>query len=260
MGFQTPQDDEWTYTIRENSILIDASTNTVFGFVMHNFVPSDPPASLASGLLSYLNTTALKLGDMVRNARRDDLGKMPQLGYTAGSRSAVPRTMTWCRGLSTATHTTGFLRSRIHEATSIVALVWSASKAVLPQAIIDDFEKSTREAGLPQMDWNSYGKPVEDKHVSVKVGSQTYEFTGLELGPCHAFAAQNYTRFTHNESNDNEYLISLTTNRTAPESEGRHFYYAKYGVKVVSRTGSLMVHRVADAHGTTYVFTLPAMT
>jgi hypothetical protein len=217
---------------------------------MYDFIPAHPPSTLASGLLSYLNTTALKLGNMVRDVRRDDLGKMPQLGYTPGSRSAVPRILTWCRGLSRTTHTTGSLRQCIHEATSITVLLWSASRAVLPQAIIDDFDAPTTTAGLPRMDWNSFGCPPAGAHVSAVIDARVYELTGLHLGPLSAFAGQDYTRFTHSESNDNEYVVSLTTNRAVPEEQGRHFYYARYGVKVVNRTGALIVHRVGDAHGT----------
>lgn len=190
---------------------------------------------MASSLMIYLNTTILKLGDMVRNVRRDDLGKVAQLGYTPGSRSAVPRTLTWCRGVSKVTHATGCLRQCIHEATSITALIWNASRAVLPQAIIDDFETPITENGLPRMDWNSLGKPVTGAHVSVILDSQKYELTGLDLGPCSATAEQNHSTFSHSGSCDNDYRVSLTTGRPAHESAGRHFYYAKYGVKVENR-------------------------
>ncbi len=211
---------------------------------MYDLLPTHHP--LASSLLHYLNTTALALGTMVRDVRRDDLGKMLQLGYTPGSRSAVPRLLTWCRGLSRKTHTTAFLRQCIHDATSLTALLWSASRAVLPQAIIDDFDAP----GLPRMDWNSFGCPPAGAHVSAVVDGQVHEFTDLHLGPLAAFAGQDYTRFTHNESNDNAYVLSLTTHRAVPEDRGRHFCFARYGVKVVNSTGALIVHRVGDAHAT----------
>lgn len=100
------------------------------------------------------------------------------------------------------------------------------------------------------MDWNSFGCPPAGAYVSAVVGAQVYELTGLQLGPLAALGGQDYTRFTHNESNDGEYVLSLTTERTVPEEAGRHFYVARYGVKVVNRTGALIVHRVGDAHGT----------
>lgn len=121
---------------------------------------------------------------------------------------------------------------------------------MLPQAIVDDFDAPTKTAGLPRMDWNSFGCPPAGAHVSAAVSGRVYEFTNLALGPLSAFAGQDYTRFTHCESNDGEYVVSLTTERAVPEAQGRHFCYARYGVKVVNRTGVLIVHRVGDAHGT----------
>ena len=66
-----------------------APSNPIMGFVVYDFLPGGTQeATLGQGLLHCMNRTALKLRDMVRNVRRDALGKMPPLCSAPGSRSA----------------------------------------------------------------------------------------------------------------------------------------------------------------------------
>ena len=156
----------------------------------------------------------------------------------------------WARNIISKSYTTRELREFIHRATSIQSLLWTAYQKIMPQEVIQDFINTMERDNLPRMDWNMQGKPVNSV-ISVNVNGKKHDFSTCELGPPSAVVAMNYAKYTHDEHNGNKYVISFTTNRTAGENEGRHFLFAKYGVKVPVRRNTVVVHRPTDLHGIT---------
>lgn len=156
----------------------------------------------------------------------------------------------WSRSIQSGKHTVGEMRGYLHEATSIQSLLWTAYQAVLPFEVTEDFKETMECHGLPPMDWNMKGKPV-DPTITVKSNGTTYNLSGFELGPPASVCGMNYAKVIHSEDDANEYVISFTTMRTTGPDEGRHFLFAKYEVKVPNTRNTVIVHRTKDAHGTT---------
>ncbi len=184
-----------------------------------------------------------------RSIRRDDPGKMGDVGLTAGARSIKGASGALAKGLWDEKKLTNPQKARIHlEEAGMASIVWNVMKARMPPEIIEDFNKAIEKKGLMRMTG-----PIFEQISSLfsPDGKKEYRFQFEEAAPPRAACAMNYSRFCHNEKGGNEWLVALGTCCSADPKDGGNFLLAQYGVLSLGEANTFTAWRCKDLHGTT---------
>ncbi|KAL8686226.1 MAG: hypothetical protein Q9218_007257 [Villophora microphyllina] len=196
------------------------------------------------GVLEYLSHVGLWNCNARRTCRRDDPGKIVQIAYTCSAISN--RKVIWSRSLL-ATYSEEETRKINLRDSSAWGLLWNIVKALIPDEVVEDFVRVIKEHGIPTMDCDQDGKGAAFPFV-VDIDGKQHVLTGLQQAPTCGFSAINYTKDTHSEIGDTEFVISLTTDSDMSVGGGR-FYCADAGYIVEREPNTLMVHRTRHRHG-----------
>lgn len=149
-----------------------------------------------------------------------------------------------------------------------LALLWTIMLSSLPRVITKDYDDFIAKMGLPRM------ATFQKDAYEVKLGNNTYQFTGGHLAPSAGVTAFNYQKYvwrhpfyhpntdmppreTHTDNNGNEYMISFTCHANADPASGGNFYLAKYGILVEQASNTCVAWMTKDAHGTTMANPVP---
>ncbi|KJA15089.1 hypothetical protein HYPSUDRAFT_109030, partial [Hypholoma sublateritium FD-334 SS-4] len=205
------------------------------GLVIRNFCASEAAVAYADA------TAAAQLPD--RRNIREDTGKLVQVGWSAGSRSAPQ--FDWVKNLATRLSTEEAETSNI-EASCLFALAWQMMRHILPPEVIADFDNFVAGTGIPRM--NGAGHLASGTYQVVIDGNQ-FLFQNAELAPPGGVIGQNYSRPIHYETQPHAFAVMWTTHRTPNTPDGCHFYLARYGIRIQQASNTLIVWRPEEEHG-----------
>lgn len=113
---------------------------------------------------------------------------------------------------------------------------------------VTDFCERTR---ICRMDSNQKSaKPLGE--YTVDIGGIPVSFDNVELAPPQGIVSANYSRPIHREHQPHKYAFAWTITRTLGTeiSDGGHFYFAKYGIRVRSAPNTLVIWMPEEDHGT----------
>lgn len=184
-----------------------------------------------------------------RSIRRDDPGKMGDIGFTAGARKIKGTSSALAKGLWDEEKLSNPQKARIHlEEAGMASIVWNVMKARMPPEIIEDFNKAIEKKGLMRMTG-----PIFEQISSLfsPDGKKEHRFQFEEAAPPRGACAMNYSRFCHNEKGGNEWLVALGTCCSADPKDGGNFFLAQYGVLSLAEANTFTAWRCKDLHGTT---------
>ena len=119
----------------------------------------------------------------------EDTGKLVQMGWSAGSRSAPQ--FDWVRNITTTRLSKPEIETSNKEGSSLFAYTWQMMRNILPAEIVADFNNFTKRTGIPRMNGNGH---LPDGTYQVVVDGKPFSFPNVELAPPGAVIAENYSR------------------------------------------------------------------
>ena len=118
----------------------------------------------------------------------EDTGKLVQMGWSAGSRSAPH--FDWARNITASHLSNSEIATSNKEASSLFAYTWQMMRNILPAEVVADFNNYIEKSGLPRMNGNGQ----MDATYQVFVDGKPFSFSNVELAPPGAVIAENYSR------------------------------------------------------------------
>ncbi|KAF7512761.1 hypothetical protein GJ744_000328 [Endocarpon pusillum] len=244
---------DWYPTMRldlTKMTVVRANESVIF------YDPQSPEKPVLLVLRGLVQDEAVRkaIGEMVlkaiverRRDRREDTGAIVPIGYTAGARNE--KKMGMARNQSSLIHKADVRRCEREdqENGSLMALLWNIMRHSLPEGIIADYDTTIAAHNLDRLSTGS------NKGFEVMLDDGKYRFSSGALAPPTALAGWNYARYTHNDHNANEYMISYTSHCNADPSRGGNFYVAKYGIYVEQAANTCVAWKEKDPHGTTII-------
>ncbi|KAF8056073.1 hypothetical protein FPV67DRAFT_1678612 [Lyophyllum atratum] len=224
----------------ESVILRDSETKELIGVAIRDACPDQRVVAWGDQVVA--DTTPYR-----QNIRKEDPGKLVQMGYSAGSRSRAH--FDWVRNVTSAKHDASESDIR---SSSLFALTWQLMRGRLPPEVIDDFDKFLETTKLKRMDAN--GRLAEGSGstgtYTVNIGADQFDFHHVELAPPGGVMGVRYSRASHTEHQPHNFAASWTISRNGGLDCGGHFYLAKYGVRIQAAANTFIVWVPRDAHGT----------
>ncbi|EKM74235.1 hypothetical protein AGABI1DRAFT_48372 [Agaricus bisporus var. burnettii JB137-S8] len=247
-----------SYDVNEDESIILEDGDGPFLVVIRN-------ACKRLDVVSFVDDIIKEVVDSRTNIRKEDPGHMSQMGWSAGSRSSG--ILDWVRNVRRQKTSIAQHCEMNYRASSAFAVLWSLSRTLLPEFVLDDLKEFMLEIGNGmRMDGNGMMK-CDSKgrgQYMITIQGVDYVFSGAmaELAPPAGVVAENYCRYIHKEKQPHEWAISLTTSRTfdsayASEQAGGHFYVASHGVRVQAKENTLISWRPKDWHGTSLLLVDP---
>ena len=194
-------------------------------------------------------------------------------GYSPGSRAGLK--FDWAKNLRSPNLPNDVVKQMNYKTSSAFAFFWNLCRAWLPGVIIADFDDFMAKTGIPAMDGNRRLNSIDGDYEAT-IGGLTYKFNNVQLAPPQGAMAVNYARYDlcsafnhglellsraiHRESQPHQWAISLNTLREGSSESGGSFYLAKYRVRVLQATNTLIAFKPSDAHGTSLLHWSPADT
>ncbi|RYO90205.1 hypothetical protein DL762_002814 [Monosporascus cannonballus] len=111
------------------------------------------------------------------------------------------------------------------KARGMAGLLWNMTRSRLPPEIIAEYNDLIEEYDLPRMDMMRDGDTF-----SFKIDRKKVTFRDLELPPPSGLSAINYARYTHKETNGNNWIVACTCKALRTPDKGGIFYLASYGI------------------------------
>jgi hypothetical protein len=129
----------------------------------------------------------------LRDDQKEDPGKLVQVGYSAGSRSAPA--FHWVKNLLSKRIPQEEVDAMDKRASSAFAFAWNLGRSKLPDEVIQDFDQFLADTDIKHMD--ARGLLVDERGDNVytaEIGDQVFEFHGANLAPPQGVFGKNYAR------------------------------------------------------------------
>lgn len=223
----------------ESVIFRDADTKEIALVVLRNFTPDnkvrETMVDVCGEILKYR-----------RDDRREDPGMLVHFGYTCGSRHEPQIQMASpCVRLNTPEKQERERNLNV-KAQGMAGLIWNMMRSRLPPEIINAYNDLIEQNDLPRMDMMR-----DDDTFSFRIDGRSVTFRDLELPPPSGMSAINYARYTHRETNGNNWLVAYTAEAPRDPTKGGNFYMASYGIMMQPNTNTVSAWHPQDYHGTT---------
>ncbi|KAF8054723.1 hypothetical protein FPV67DRAFT_1682217 [Lyophyllum atratum] len=226
----------------DESVIFKTTKGKLVAGVLRDFCPSEE-------VVKWVDTIIAEALPKVTNIRKEDPGKLSQVGYTAGSLSQPA--FHWARNLVEPKLNASAAAEMDAKSSSVFALLWQMARSRLPKEVIDDFDTFLAKSGIKRMDGSGQmASEGSSGTYSVVVGGTAFDFHDVELAPPTGVFGQNYSRGIHFEHQPHMFALAWTVSRNKRPDAGGNFYLAKYGIRVEAAPNTLVFWMPAELHGT----------
>jgi hypothetical protein len=121
----------------------------------------------------------------------------------------------------------------------------------VPDFVYEDVLNFFLSTGICRMDSNEKSDSPFGEYT-INIDGTPVSFHNVERAPPQGIVAANYSRPIHFERQPHKFAFAWTTTRVLGTdiSDGGHFYFAKYGIRVRSAPNTLVIWMPEEDHGT----------
>jgi hypothetical protein len=247
--FQELDDSRLSRTIgaNESVVIIDEDTKEIVAIVIRNF---------AKGSFPIIKKWATKLiRDTVRRRRtsqRNGKGILVLFGTSTGPRNN--KIVGWVRNLANRWMKSPDRKDHDTELSSLFGLFYSLVRAQISPEIVEDFERTIRDANLPRIDFHGNNEFIIPFDCPLR-------FSGYEMAPPEGYAAIDYLKEIHHDKHFKGCPWGVYWNiaRDQPQNNvgmksGANFFIADYGLRIVNSENVCVTWNIAMEHGTSWYY------
>ncbi|KAJ3554188.1 hypothetical protein NP233_g12477 [Leucocoprinus birnbaumii] len=233
----------------ESVMIQDGSDGSFVGLVIRDVCGN-------ADAIQFVDKAVSEAVEMRVSSRKGDVGHLPQVGLSAGSRSAMQ--LDYVKNLKRKPQSQDAKEEADRNLACAFCLSWNLTRAIAPGEVLDDFDEFLSGLQICRMDGGGtmpHDVETGQGNYTVTIPNFTFTFHGAEFAPPTAVCALDYSRYVHYERQPHKYSVSWTTARSLEPSasdldNGGHFFIASHGIRIQAAANTMIIWKPELWHGT----------